>query len=516
MKKSTLTLAIIIIATVSVFAQSVTETRKIKTKALEIFEKYSGIMANLYNGNVYNENKFLELFRPESYLYNDILPNNAPQELSAKEYFDKFMACVKMNYAEYQDLDFEFPSLIGNNWEINCTFTKKLRFKTDNEYYPQHIFHYTMTIEIDTSFENAKILGIEVSNPVDDYIIIENRTNSLILDKDSIEIVDYDTLSGIKSKLFPNQYKIDDFKVIWKEENPNYFYQIEKRLEQKSSNNHFYIIDDFDVKKNILGIGFNFSPLAFGNKINVDKFEEISLKSNALNLSFFGGKQIAHKKYSTWFFNYGLDFNRYFYEYNGTNQTEFPMVDTDGDSYLRKIQINNLKEKINSFSISIPLSFQLIQQISKNKKNPFFFSIEIGAFAEYTLSSISNYNINADYHGLYDYYGGIEFDHYYDFGNFDQSSKQTLATVKDLRYNLGAFGKIGLCIALNKSNLMKFDIVYKQSFISPLKYNNNYVLSEDNKSYNTLLQSTKQGMQNLYFGLSWLKTINAKIKQNKK
>jgi hypothetical protein len=463
----------------------------------------------------------LELFEENASIYNDILPANQPQQLSPKDYFDKFTQSVKMNYAEYRNLKFQFPTPNGEKWEIKCSFSKDIRFKSQTgNYYPKWSFNYTVTIEMDKNYnqtykiyENAKIKSIEVATRLSDFFIIENKEDlTVILDSAGDVIQDWD--NDYRSRLFPkDDYNINNFKITISENQSNYFYTLEKKWTQNQSDEHFYYPEYHHLKKNIFGIGVNYSPFAFGNKIsntNAENFKDIQQRSNSLSLSFFFGKQIAHKKNTTWFFNVILDLNRYYYEYNGTNYTEYQDIDADNDPYLRKITINSLNEQINTFSVSIPLSVQFLIQITKSKKNPLFFSFELGALAEYTLYSKNKYNLNVNYHGLYDYYGGVEFDHYYDYGNFDVSGKQKLATVKDLQYNYGVFSKIGLWLALNETNLLKFNIAYKHCFKAPLKYKENFVLSENRNRYESLLQGVNQNIRNIFVELSWISTINSK------
>jgi hypothetical protein len=93
---------------------------------------------------------------------------------------------------------------------------------------------------------------------------------------------------------------------------------------------------------------------------------------------------------------------------------------------------------------------------------------------------------------------------------------------KSNQFDFGALGKVGLWVALNKSSLLKFDIGYKHGlgylsgdkygFGTPLKYKDNFVISKDYKFYETLLQSTNQGLRNVYVGLSFVSTICGKSK----
>jgi len=55
MRKTILTIATILFVYVSAFSQSVTETRRIKTTALQVYENYKVVMSGLYSNSPYTE-----------------------------------------------------------------------------------------------------------------------------------------------------------------------------------------------------------------------------------------------------------------------------------------------------------------------------------------------------------------------------------------------------------------------------------------------------------------------------
>jgi len=149
MKKIVLTIATIIIAQVSTFSQSVTETRQIKTTALQMYENYKVVMAGLHSNSAYVEDNFMALFESDAVIYNDILPNNNPQQLSPFAYFKKFKANINRIYPAFSDFKMGEPVSVGNRWQIKCYFTRRTKFKTQKEMkYPEWSFNYTMTIEM--------------------------------------------------------------------------------------------------------------------------------------------------------------------------------------------------------------------------------------------------------------------------------------------------------------------------------------------------------------------------------
>lgn len=500
--------------TVSGFSQSVTETRRIKTTAIEVYEKYVSVIANLYNGNVYNEDKFMSLFDENALIYNDILPSNKPQKISPKEYFDVFTNNISMNYCTYDNLDLKFPTLNNDKWSIKCTFSKDIRFKTSKDYYyPKWRFEYIMTIEMDQTYNdqskvynNAKITNIDVEQPLEEFFIIQNK-DSLPLEIYGDIIEDYE---GDYNNRLLSKREIDINQITVS--NNDMFRSLEYKQDQ--FNKHFY---SFEMrKKNLIGFTVNYSPLNLGSNIsksNIENFNGIKQHSNTLSLSFLYGLQLGHVRNSTYFFNTRIEANWYNRIYKGNYYTEYQSIDTDGDPYLRKIKINSLRESGDILSASLPLSFQYITKLTSNKQNPLFLSFELGGFAEYRFFATNNFKLFVDYTGYYSqYFDGIEFTHYYDYGHFNLTNKDISVPLNNQfnKIDYGAFGSIGLWYALNKTQLLQFNISYKHGFTTLMKYKENYIISKDFNTYETLLQSTKQGSQNIYFGVSFISLINSK------
>ncbi|MDR0507081.1 MAG: hypothetical protein LBH32_09755 [Dysgonamonadaceae bacterium] len=519
MKKIVLTAAAIIIACISAFSQSLTEKRHVKTTALQVYENYKVVMSSLYGRDNYIEDNFMALFDDKALIYNDIVPVNTPSRLTPAKYFAKFRATVKRIYPEFSSFTMGEPVLAGGKWHIKCSFTRTTRFRTQTEMqYPQWTFHYTMTIKMEKKYDadkkvyrDAVITDIVVDKPLENYFILENKDNMSMLNVTSGEpVTGWD--EEYHSRIFPeSEWDISDIKISESGNIENVFDYSKSRFSKNRADEHFYQLKFIRFPKNIYGAGFNYSLGALGNKMsgeNVENFPDISMKSSAFSFSVFYGKQIAQMGKAILFLNGGLDLSWYSYNYNGKYSTKYPATDDDddGDDYTRKIEINSLKETITTFSPALSGSVEYVSQIGEKAKNPFFFSLKAGVFIEPTLSSKAEYNINADYHGIYDKYFEIEFDHYYDYGNFDVKGKEDL----DFNFNGGLILGAGLWYALNNSNLLKVEALCKIGFSSPLKYNKNYVISENKDSYNSLLYSTNQGLRNIYLGFSWVKTINSK------
>lgn len=516
MKRCVLTIIIVLVTFLWGEAQTVIEVRHLKTIALDVFDKYvSAIQSINDRSKIYNEIEFLNLFDANALIYNDILPQNNPQKISPKNYYDKYEEIVKSNkFTTFSNLKICFPKANRDGWIIICTFSKETSYITNYDYvYPLWKFNYIMTIQIYNEFDGnnsvknniAKIIEIDVDNPLRDFFILRKQNltvygNPISWGDDSCRIFSAE------------EYDISDFKLICNEKS-NFFYRNISEWIMDDRDSHYYYSQSSFLQRDLIGVGINYSPVSLGNRMslrNAERFVGIDSYGSALSLSLFWNKQIAHKNKSTFFFNLGLDFNQYYFKYHGKDYVEYGAVDSDAEFYLRKIRINSLKEKVNNFSLSLPLGFSMYQQIIEKRDNSFFLKIGVGGYFDYFINSTNHYNINADYHGLYDYYGGVEFDCYYDYGNFDLSGKKKLLGFDDLRYDYGVFSQIGFYMSLKDKYLIGLDVMYRHSFVTPLEYKENLTISENYETYNSLLYCTNQGVRNVYMSLTFFAIITKK------
>ena len=445
----------IIFASVSAFSQSVTETRQIKTTALQMYENYKVVMSGLYSSSAYTEDNFMALFDKNATLYNDIIPVNTPAKLSPSGYFEKFKPSIRRIYPTFSDFRIGSPFSVGNKWRIECNFVRSARFRTQQDMrYPEWSFSYILTVEMDKRYnesnkvyENAKIVSIEVYNPLEKYYIIENKENIYLTTNLGDTLKDWDT--EYNSRIFSdNNLKMNDIQISESKPSKNFFEYSVKIFMQNQTDAHFYQPDVQKFSKNIFGIGVNYSPFALGNEEN-DKVAKPT--SNALSLSFFIGEQIAHKKKSTLFVNRGLDFNWYSYKYKIKNTDIVDIVK---------------KEEITIITLSLPLSIKYLYQLTEQTKIPIFISFEAGVFAE---------------------------------SEFYKAFKNSK---KELRFDFGIFGGAGIWFALNNTHFLKCDISYKHGFNSPFKYEQNSMIFE------------RKGIRNIGFGISWVTTIESNKKQH--
>ena len=341
-------------------AQSITETRQIKTTALQVYETYKVVMAGLYSNSAYTEDNFMALFEKESLIYNDILPDNQPQYLSPANYFKKFKTSIRRIYPAFSDFKMGEPTAVGNRWQIKCHFTRGTRFSTQKDMkYPEWSFNYVITVEMDKRYdtvkkvyENAKIVNVDVENPLKGFFVIENKENIPLATKSGEMLKEWD--EEYQSRIFPeDKWKIEDIVVPSIIYNGNVFVNTKYKISQSKTDVHFYHPDGENVKKNFVGLGVNYSPLFFGK--NMSEADNM----NALTLSLFVGEQIAHKGNRSWFFNIAMDLNCY---------------------------------QNDVISISNPWSIQYLHQITHKAKKPVFLSLELGAFLEIPLKNEQIYH----------------------------------------------------------------------------------------------------------------------------
>ena len=505
------------------FSQTITEIRQMRYEAIGIFDTYHFLILKLDNPDVYTKDNFTKLFEDKATIYNDILPENQPQALSPEDYYDRYVSLIK-THSQLSNLELSFPEYLEGKWQVKVKFKKEinLKYKNIDLTYPKFSLNYEMAVvmdkneyyikketyskrdierELNKPYINGKIINITVEEPLNEYLVIENM-NNLPLEYSGTVIEDWD--NDLHSRILP--FKREEISNITVE-NSGYFYPLE--FKQNQVDNHFYSFQK--LKKNVVGWSINYTPLGLNNNITSTNFSNIQQKNQAIDLELFYGFQLAQKDKSTWFFNLKFDVNAFQDIFQGNYYTEYNTIDADNDPYLRKIKISAIEEKTYIFSTSFQPSFEYLFRISKrSKKKPMFISLEIGGFIESRLLATNKFNFTVDYTGLYNYYGGVEFDHYYDYGHFDLSNKDI---TQDLQQKLnkldyGNFGSIGLLFAINKSNLLKINVGYKQGFTSPLKYKENFIISERNDNYESLLQNVNKGIHNIFIGLSWTKTLD--------
>ena len=498
MRKSILTTAIIWVATVSAFSQTATETRYIRDIAKQVYDNYKTVIPELYSSNPYKKDEFLNLFEKNAILYNDIIPANTPEQLSPAAYFENFQTNIKRIHPIFSDFDIEEPVSADNKWQIKIHFTRNAKFRTLTEMrYPEWLFYYSMTIEMDKEydsekrvFKNPKIVNIEVENQLKSFFIIENKEKLPLVTPSGEILNDWD--EEYQSRIFPeDKWKIEDLSVP----ESNIFETVNSGFSQNETDTRFFKPTVQRFKKDILGLGINYTPFAWGNKIGikdsvVNANDPIVTKhTSVLSLSFFYGKQIFHKNRSTLFANIGIDLNLYLHKFTPKNGT----IHVETADVIYDVTFDSSVEKFTVFSLSVPLSIQYLHQLTKQEKKPVFLFLELGGFAEFATKK-NNLFIEYAPEASATCHANI------DQPLYNMSFKQYVLESKSI-VSGGILGGFGLWTALNNSNLLKINFSYKCTFRKDINTFKDILSSE------FLLYTAENGMHNLGFGILWVKII---------
>jgi hypothetical protein len=175
--------------------QTIIEYRQIRLCAMDVFDNYRGTFSNLDAPDRYVKDNFLSLFSDSAVIYNDILPDNSPQELSPEEYYDTYIRLIK-SYAKFSNMELGKLYKRHDKWLIQVSFTKSfsLRYKHHDLSYPEYSLDYEMLVEMDKNphyekkatysnreieekvhnpFINEKIREIRVVEPLQEYFVIQ-------------------------------------------------------------------------------------------------------------------------------------------------------------------------------------------------------------------------------------------------------------------------------------------------------------------------------------------------------
>lgn len=516
MKKIIISALLTLFCTDCLYAQSVEDVLHIRMAAIECFRNYIQKTTALDYPNRDNRFEFTELFQDNALIYNNFLPSNQPIYISPEEYAeDKRSKSVLLNH-HFTDLQLGFPYEEYQQWKIAISYTEEITVENivSGIKYPQCTFHGNMIIAMDRNkayenishedvekrmpFINPRICKIDVSDPIMQFALIRKTEDMEAM------LSDFKTIPNIASNPYYIAIESDSVNICsYNETNEAFFYK--KNLTTSKEDRHIYEFKT--IKKDLFGLDFLYTPYGFGNQLNKTNVPGISLWSQTLGLNLFYGMNLASYKNTTLFFNAKLGINTYLNRFKGTWSQQFNATDQDGEDYLRKIQLQNTSEKTSHLGLSLQPSLEyLIEIFSWTNTQKLFLSIEVGGYAECRFRAANTFYADAAYSGLYDYFGGVEFTHYYDFGNFtlnDQNVAQNLNNKLNL-FDYGAFGSIGVWYALNSRHLFKAALGYKHGFTTPFSTTDNYILSWDLNRYESLTQTMSSGLKNLYLNVSYI------------
>lgn len=537
---------LVLTCTLPVFSQTLKQQRLIKQTALDIFESYVDVCNRLYQNkkDVYIYDQFLNLFSDTARVYNDILPSFphgdqvVPTDsmlITPGEYFNNFKSEILKNSFSYDSLElYDIQEVSEQWWTLKCSFGRTVAYTSSSKSpYSRREFHYTMTIvmrEEDSrnakQMVDAKITNISVSDPCSQVRIITEtdgiNEENYFVDSSSLykgpkhDTPKHDTLNSDRMPV--GYYLKDDVKIsdIKNEINANsteasLFNSIELTLDNK----HFYKRNS--NKRDFWGLGINACPYGFGNKIssaNTKKFgyENISQRNFSIEFSTFFGINLYVKNRYSLFLVPQLSLGYRNFNFSGDYSAQYQAVDIDGTEYMRNINVDLKNENVNQFTINFPISISNMFLLHKDKfaENQLFLSLDFGVLLSCVPFTRNTYDFSARYTGTYDFFGGVEFDHYYDYGNFDLNHNDIAYIPNSLinKFNIGILAGVGLMFQIEETSMLKFDLSFRNGFLSIAKYKEGFVLSEDYKNFESLLQASKSGAHNLYFSLSYIRAIS--------
>ncbi len=531
---------LVLTCTLPVFSQKLKQQRLIKQTALDIFESYVDVCNRLYQNkkDVYIYDQFLNLFSDTARVYNDILPSLPPGDqvvptdsilITPGEYFNKFKSEILKNSFSYDSLElYDIQKVNKQWWTLKCSLGRTVAYTSSSksDYPPYKEFHYTMTIVMREEASrnakqmvDAKITNISVSDPYLQVRIITetdgiNKEN--FIDSSIPYTPKHDTLNSDRMPV--GYYLKDDVKIsdIEKEINANSpeasLFNIIKLTQY---NKHFYKRNS--NKRNFWGLGINACPYGFGNKIssaNTTKFgyENISQRNFSIEFSTFFGINLYVKNRYSLFLVPQLSLGYRNFNFSGDYSAQYQAVDIDGTEYMRNINVDLKNENVNQFTINFPISISNMFLLHKDEfaENQLFLSLDFGVLLSCVPFTRNTYDFSARYTGTYDFFGGVEFDHYYDYGNFDLNHNDIAYIPNSLinKFNIGILAGVGLMFQIEETSMLKFDLSFRNGFLSIAKYKEGFVLSEDYKNFESLLQASKSGAHNLYFSLSYIRAIS--------
>ena len=493
-----------------VCGQNLQEVRVARLLAIDAYDKMSLTMLDLHNvgKNYYLYDEFVQLFSDNAIVYNDLLPNNIPQYVSPAEYISIYADRIAADRITFHSLELnDLPTKQDDgSFVIPCRFTKSVIYKTLNGYnYPKYSFKYTMTVTIDANMEHALISAITPDYPLGNFFILRKHPNHEILYK-NIPIDEYD---DDNQRLFSaDLYDLSSFSLT----NSDFFRRA--TFLRDTIDNHFYYVDEttFDMVGVSLGVGI----YSIGNRVaqNVRPYmDKLAQFNYPLQLMGKYSLQLSKKtseRYGIWFFNIGaaLDWTNYQISTHYSHNIE--AVDSDGETYLRSIDIKLNKESINKVDFTLPLTFEVLLPISSKNKLNQFFSIEFGIWGSVSLLDQIQFDANVSYKGRYDYFGGVTFDRYYDYGEYTINEKVSKPNYYINRWNFGGLGSLSYLLSIKENHMIKLGLQYKQGCLTPSYLPNDYILSYDKDHYQSLISTLNGWQGDLFLQLSYVHLLKRK------
>ncbi|HRZ97443.1 MAG TPA: hypothetical protein P5084_07790 [Paludibacter sp.] len=499
----------------SIFSKEVTKpnlNRRINDNIINLIQKYESTCTF---SDSKSELSFYSLFTDLALIYNDYLPYNNRQEVTPGQYFKiiqnkETKTDFTVAFSEMQFMD-TLKFLANNIYISKVRLNKKMIFTNWNGFvYPEKNFELIIDVLVNTDNPekiDCRINKITAVNPVMDFSILNmNLKNSgpdieklfvegepLVTEKNDKKPVVF--LPGIAN---PQEViTIDSYDGFLNFKTDN----------SANPDKSIYYLNILNYKSDV-GFTFQYNSLpgysfTSPNEIS-SSLQNIKTTNTGYSLGIDFNKKIVRSGRMYYFLNLGVGYEQNNIKFSGDYSNEgheYEAADSDGDNYLRRVELKGINENIDLKFLYLPVGF---------KMNYYLFnrlSIEstIGAkifylFDKSTTSSVAQ----ANYKGYYDQYDQVLLDRYYDFGTFSIPSQTKALELPVLNY--GAFANIGANYKLNQRLFASLKVGYYYAVSNMANKKDNFVLSNTKDDYNSLIYAynfIRKNNLTISFGLNY-------------
>lgn len=503
---------------ISLYAQTMTEVRQMRYKAIGVFDKYYSLVLNMDNPDVYTFDYFTALFEDDATIYNDILPDNKNQYLNPKEYYQKYKGFK--TYPRLSDLELSFPEYKDGKWNVYVKFKKtiQIKYRKKDLSYPKWTFYYEMHVVMDVNpnfskgakkrniensslYNNVKIRSLKVDDPLVNYYVI-NLNDTLLREEvkglyykptdeqidfmgDSCRIFNFDKIS--RSDLVLHKSIDDDFRTTI----------IQQPLDYK------YYKYDIIPLKNIIGFGISYCPLQLDLKTPTPYFENINQNAFTAGFSFLYGWLLSKPSKNKFYLNLKPGYTMNYIGFKGSSFYEYQSIDFDNDAYTRRITLTNVVENNIFHSVDFPLIFSLVRSFGK-----YAITFDVGGWVNYSFLNTHKSTANALYCGFYPQYWDLLIDKngYYDFGEYSIGETKPNKFTNFLDY--GAIVSLGGMYKLQAGLYLKMDVAYRYGFVDKASFVQDYQPTKATGQYTPFFHSINEWKtNNININISIIKKI---------
>ncbi|NDP22165.1 MAG: hypothetical protein GZ091_13955 [Paludibacter sp.] len=483
--------------------------RRINYNVIRLIENYESYCTFTgFNSDI----SFYSLFSDNAIIYNDYLPKNDKQELSPLEYYNLTQDDLSKSTIGVEISNLSFIDSLEvrgrSNYGIKLKLTKGIYFRNWNNFrYPDRKFILNFKILINVINSNkidCKIESITSETQITEFCVAKFSLKDVDLINDPIkikdEILEIEGKNNEITVFIPN---ITNPKGIIKIESYDAYLNIKSDTAKLPDKNIYFV----DVRNYKYDIGLNLQYNITSN-YQLNSIEDItnSLLKNISSTTYGYGigidfnRKIAKLGRTNFYLNTGIGLEKTGIEFSGSNYNEYSALDVDGDSYLRQVQLNNIKEKIDLNYLYLPIGIKFKYLLNKK------FSLEAGGGAKvyYLVSNSYSASTSTSYKGYYDQYDKLTMDHYYDYGYFDLSMQDK--TIELPKLNYGVFANFGASYRINQKYTASIKCGYDYTFVNMANYKGAYILSENQHDYTSLYyayQSILKNNLNIKIGINY-------------